>query len=330
MERLEALHAWSAQALADPGVRLDVASADASFRRYFRVTSGARTFIAMDAPPEHEDCRPFVHVARLFRAAGANVPEVLAEDLPRGFLLLTDFGTRTFLDVLDPDRADALYQAAITALVAIQRASRPGELPPYDRAVLEREIGLFPQWYLGRHLSAQLSAQESAELERVFEAVVTCNLAEPRAWVHRDYHSRNLMLTEPCPGILDFQDALFGPISYDLVSLLRDAYVDWPEARELDWVIRYWEHARAAGLPVRPDFADFYRDYEWMGVQRQLKVLGIFARLWHRDGKDRYLADLPRVRGYLRRTAGRYRELAPLARLIDRLEGVADRAGLTF
>jgi N-acetylmuramate 1-kinase len=306
------------------------ATEDASFRRYFRLTHGGGTSIIMDAPPEHENCSAFVHVARLFRRSGANVPEILAQDLERGFLLLTDFGSTTYLDALPAHSADKLYRDALDALVRIQRASRPGDLPEYDRALLAREVELFPHWYIARHLGLTLCARQVKALEQVFAVVLEHNLAEPRVYVHRDYHSRNLMLTEPNPGILDFQDAVYGPLTYDLVSLLKDAYIEWPEERVLDWAVQYWQGARAAGLPVRADFADFYRDFEWMGVQRHLKVLGIFARLWHRDGKARYLADLPLVLRYLERTAARYQELAPLARLLDELHGRERQAEHTF
>lgn len=319
MDRLERLKQWAAQELSTRDIQVTPASEDASFRRYFRVTTKAGSAIAMDAPPAHEDCTIFVRVAQLFRAAGVNVPAILAAQPSEGFLLLTDFGSTTYLDALDADNADVLYREAIDALIRIQRASRPGVLPPYDRAALERELHLFPQWYLERHLGIALDARRRALLEPVFEAVLARNLAEARVFVHRDYHSRNLMVCTPNPGVLDFQDALFGPISYDLVSLFKDAYIVWPEERVLDWLVRYWQQARAAGLPVRADFAAFFDDFEWMGVQRHLKVLGIFARLWHRDGKDRYLAELPTVLSYVRRTAVRYRPLAPLARLLDEL-----------
>ena len=319
----------------DWGVRIEPASADASFRRYFRVTlAGGETRIVMDAPPEREDCRPFLRVAALFRDAGAHVPEVHARNLEQGFLLLSDLGSRTYLDVLDADAAPALYRDANMALIAIQRASRPGILPDYDRALLERELDLFPDWYVARHLGIAPDPRQSAALRGVFETLLANNLAQPRVFVHRDYHSRNLMASGGAypanPGVLDFQDAVHGPITYDPVSLYRDAYVAWEEERELDFVIRYWEAARRAALPVGADFDAFYRDYEWMGAQRQIKVLGIFARLFHRDGKDGYLKDMPRVMGYLRRTSRRYRELAPLARLLDHWENRPVSNGLTF
>ena len=314
---------------------IEPASADASFRRYFRVTlEDGDTRIVMDAPPEHEDCRPFLHVAALFRAAGVHVPEVFAQDLEQGFLLLSDLGNTTYLNVLDAMTAPALYRDANAALVDIQRASRPGVLPAYDRALLERELKLFPDWYVAKHLGLTLDAPQTAQLGNVFETLLANNLAQPQVFVHRDYHSRNLMVVDGAypanPGIIDFQDAVFGPITYDLVSLYRDAYITWEEERELDFVIRYWEMAKKAALPVSPDFDAFYRDYEWMGAQRQIKVLGIFARLYHRDGKDGYLKDMPRVMAYLRRTCTRYNALAPLALLLDQLESRAVETGLTF
>ena len=318
-------------------VALAPASADASFRRYFRAAlPDGSTRIVMDAPPEHEDCRPFLKVAALLHAAGVHVPEVHAEDLAQGFLLLSDLGSTTYLAALEaqPQSAPALYREANRALVALQRASRPDALPEYDRALLARELALFPDWYIARHLGVTLTDAERADLDAVFERLLANNLAQPQVFVHRDYHSRNLMVSgesfPATPGILDFQDAVYGPITYDLVSLYRDAYIDWPEAQELDFVIRYWELARAAGLPVSPDFDAFYRDYEWMGAQRQLKVLGFFARLCHRDGKDGYLKDMPRVIAYLRRTCQRYADLAPLARLLARLENTSAHAAYTF
>lgn len=331
VQRLELIQQWLAGLFPGRPFSLAPASADASFRRYFRATfAGGGTRIVMDAPPQHEDCRPFIHVAELFGVAGAHVPRVIERDLAQGFLLLDDLGSTTYLSVLTPDNATELYGAATAALVKIQLASRPGALPDYDRALLLRELELFPDWYVARHLGVTLTGAQRSELERVFERILAVNLAEPKVFVHRDYHSRNLMLTEPNPGILDFQDAVSGPISYDLVSLFKDAYIEWEEEQTLDWLIRYWEQARRAGLPVAPDFADFHRDYEWMGVQRHVKVLGIFARLKHRDGKDGYLKDMPLVARYLRRVCGRYRSLAPLVRLLDRIEERKAQSGYTF
>jgi aminoglycoside/choline kinase family phosphotransferase len=320
------------QRQAGPAWSIAPASADASFRRYFRVSlPDGETRIVMDAPPELEDCRPFVKVARLFREAGAHVPEVFAEDHAQGFLLLSDLGTTTYLQALDAQTAPRLYGDANAALVAIQRASRAGALPDYDEALLARELSLFPDWYVARHLGVTLDAGQQKTLQDVFARILANNLKQPRVFVHRDYHSRNLMVFRDAnPGVIDFQDAVYGPITYDLVSLYRDAYIRWDEKDELDFVIRYWETARAAGLPVHADFDAFYRDYEWMGAQRQLKVLGIFARLCHRDGKDGYLKDMPTVMSYLRRTCERYADLAPLARLLDQLENRAAASGLTF
>ena len=295
------------------------ASADASFRRYFRVTfaDDRSSAVLMDAPPEKEHCGPFIAIAELFAAAGANVPRLFASDITQGLLLLTDFGSKTYLDALNENSADALYRDAIAALIRIQRSSRAGVLPEYDRALLMRELELFPEWYVGQQLARDITPGQRAVIDQTFNRLLANNLAQPRVFVHRDYHSRNLMVTQPNPGILDFQDAVYGPITYDLVSLLRDAYISWPEERVLDWAIRYWEVARAAHLAVANDFADFYRDFEWMGVQRQIKVVGIFARLCYRDGKTQYLADQPRVLHYLHTTCRRYIDLAPFAKLLD-------------
>ncbi len=321
-QRNEQLQEWVHRQCKGERFSLAPASSDASFRRYFRVSLSApsRTVIVMDAPPDKEDCRPFVHVAGLFAAAGVHVPKVIAQDLEQGFLLLSDLGATTYLQALANTEPDGLYRQAFAALVAIQRASQPGSLPDYDRALLERELRLFPDWYIAKHIGRGLSTEQVHRLDQVFELILANNLAQPRVYVHRDYHSRNLMLSDPNPGILDFQDAVYGPITYDAVSLLKDAYVEWDEERALDWLIRYWEGARRAGLPVAYDFAEFYRDYEWMGAQRHIKVLGIFARLYHRDGKDGYLKDMPLVMRYLRAACARYRELNPLLRLLDELE----------
>jgi len=329
-DRIRALDAWLAAALAGAQFRLETASADASFRRYFRVFLADRTLIAMDAPPEREDSRPFVKVARLLREAGLNAPEILAHDLDQGFLLVSDLGTRSYLAALREGDADRLFGDATTALVRWQSASRPGVLPEYDEALLRRELELFPEWYLGRHLGLALTGAQREALDAVFRRILERNLAEPRVYVHRDYMPRNLMVCEPNPGILDFQDAVHGPITYDVASLFRDAFISWEEDRVLDGTIRYWEKARRAALPVRGDFADFWRDVEWMGLQRHLKVLGIFARLHYRDGKKGYLEDAPRFAGYVRHAVARYGELAPLGRLLDEAQGRAPRAGYTF
>lgn len=331
--RLEQVTAWLAslprQHRVDPAT-LTVASADASFRRYFRVAAGNGTRIVMDAPPGKEDVRPFIHVAALMRAAGLNAPEVIEADEQQGFLLLSDLGRETYLAVLNEANAPQLFFDAIEALVRWQLASRPGELPPYDEALLRRELSLFPDWYVARHLKHELTPTQREVLESTFRRILASNLAQPAVYVHRDYMPRNLMVAAPNPGVLDFQDAVIGPISYDVASLFRDAFISWDEERVIDWAIRYWERARRAGLPVATDFGSFWRDFEWMGLQRHLKVLGIFARINYRDGKPNYLADTPRFVGYVRSVARRYDELAPLARLLDELEGVAQRVGYTF
>ena len=330
MERLQALQDWAARQLGGDALDIAPASADASFRRYFRVTAKGRDYIVMDAPPAHEDCRPFIAVARLFGDAGVHVPQVLAQDLDQGFLLLTDLGSTTYLAALNDGTARELYLASNDALIRIQQASRPDVLPEYDRALLTRELMLFPDWYVAKHLGVAMNDQQRASLDTVFERILANNLAQPRVYVHRDWHSRNLMVSDPNPGILDFQDAVYGPITYDLASIYRDAYVEWDEERQLDWVIRYWEKARAARLPVREDFGDFWRDFEWMGAQRHIKVLGIFARLYHRDGKDGYLKDMPRVMRYLRKVCERYDELKPMLFLLDALQDKQPQAGYTF
>ncbi|PLK50072.1 aminoglycoside phosphotransferase family protein [Uliginosibacterium sp. TH139] len=331
MERLQQIHAWLEKCLPGKRFSLAPASADASFRRYFRATlEDGSTHIVMDAPPSHEDCRPYLKVARLFHDAGVHVPEVFAEDLEQGFLLLSDLGGNTYLSALTPANANELYADALGALAAIQRASRPGVLPEYDHALLLRELMLFPEWYVARHKGVSLSDAEMAELLKVFETIMAVNLAEPQVFVHRDYHCRNLMASSPNPGVLDFQDAVYGPLTYDLASLFKDAYIHWDEEQTLDWLVRYWEIGRQLGLPVRPDFNDFHRDYEFMGAQRHIKVLGIFARLYHRDGKDGYLKDMPLVMLYLKATCRRYRELKPLLRLLERLEPEELQIGYTF
>jgi aminoglycoside/choline kinase family phosphotransferase len=332
LDRAEQLRQWLETTLGSGDLSIAPASDDASFRRYFRIRRGKAqpSLVAMDAPPDRENIRSFVHVAHLFAEAGVHVPEIRAQDLEQGFLLLSDLGSTTYLDALDERSAGPLYGDALDALLRIQLASRPGALPDYDKQLLERELRLFPDWYVARQLERELGAAQRETLEKAFSTLLANNLGQARVFVHRDYHSRNLMVCEPCPGILDFQDAVYGPITYDLVSLLRDAYVAWEEERVIDWAVRYWEKARKARLPIAADFADFYRDFEWMGAQRQLKVLGIFARLFYRDGKDGYLKDQPLVMRYLRRTCERYRELAALARLLDELDAKEKRFGYTF
>ena len=318
--RLAALEHWLASQLDGATYRLAPASEDASFRRYFRAhLADGRTFIVMDAPPPQEDCAPFVRIARLLREAGLHAPEVHAQDLAQGFLLLADLGTKTYLEALVAGDADALMRDATDALVRWQLATRPDVLPPYDEALLQREMALFPDWYVARHLGRTLSSERQSELQRIFALLASSALAQPKVFVHRDYMPRNLMVCEPNPGVLDFQDAVIGPITYDVVSLMRDAFLSWDEERVLDWSARYWEKAKRAQLPVAADFAEFWRAFEWMGLQRHLKVLGIFARINYRDGKPKYLADTPRFIDYSFLVSKRYRELAPLARLLDEL-----------
>jgi len=334
--RLRSLQQWLAALPTDLRLQLDSlrpASADASFRRYFRLDArgvAGGSAIAMDAPPPQEDTRPFLQVAALLHEAGLNAPRVLAQDVRQGFLLLTDLGTTTYLAALNDANADELFDAAAAALVRWQLASRAEALPAYDEALLRRELDLFPDWYLRRHLQFDLTPGSRQMLQTVWQQLIDACLAQPRVFVHRDFMPRNLMVADPAPGILDFQDAVLGPITYDVVSLFRDAFVSWPEQRVLDWTIRYWERARRAGLPVAADFAEFYRAFEWTGLQRHLKVLGIFARINYRDGKPQYLADTPRFVAYARAVARRYRPLAPLARLLDETEGVTAQAGYTF
>ena len=319
--RRQALEAWVADEL-DATPEWQVASADASFRRYFRaqVSRGNETlsYIAMDAPPERENNAAFIEIAALMAEAGLNVPRVLAADHERGFLLLTDLGTRTFLDVLDDDNADALFGAAIGALIDWQQASRPGVLPAYDRATLAAELELFRDWYLARHLKYTPSDAEHADIDRAFAFILDNVCAQSPVYVHRDYMPRNLMISDPLPGVLDFQDARYGPVTYDVASLFRDAFISWPAARIDGWVRHYWDAARERGIPVGDDFSAFQRDLALMGAQRHIKVLGIFARIAHRDGKPRYLADTPRFVAYLRPVVAAYDALAPLAPLLER------------
>jgi N-acetylmuramate 1-kinase len=336
--RVKALRAWLADQPA--AWQIDVmslrpASADASFRRYFRMDApgyAGGTLIAMDAPPDKEDVRPFIAVAGLLAEAGLNAPAIVARDIERGFLLLSDLGTDTYLALLqrEPARADALFADAIGTLVKWQLASRPGVLPPYDDALLRREVQLFPDWYVTRHLRHELTSAEQQVLAQQTQLIVATCLAQPAVYVHRDYMPRNLMVAQPNPGVLDFQDAVYGPITYDIASLMRDAFISWEEEQVLHWAVRYWQAARTASLPVAADFGEFYRAFEWMGLQRHLKVLGIFARINYRDGKPHYLADTPRFLRYVRGVTQRYSALGPLARLFDSLEGVAARIGYTF
>ena len=325
---------WVAQRFPGQDVPIVPASADASFRRYFRLSlPDGTTRILMDAPPEHEDCRPFIKVAALLAKAGLAAPRVLDQDLEQGFLLLTDLGRIGYLEALHADLslADTLIRPVLDTLVRWQLASSAATLPPYDAAMLRRELELFPEWFIGRHLGVTLADNEKLLLERSFKYLINAALNQPKVYVHRDFMPRNLMLVESeqalTPAIIDFQDAVYGPITYDVVSLFRDAFISWDEEQEIDWVVRYWEKARAAGLPVRADFGDFWREYELMGLQRHLKVLGIFCRLKYRDGKDKYIEDLPRFMRYAKKTAGRYLPLKPLLNLLDKLDGQTEQIG---
>jgi len=336
--RLEALAAWMAALNVVDAASARPASSDASFRRYFRVNvlpehraSLGATLIVMDAPPERENVLGFVKLDEMLTHAGVTVPRIVATDYERGFMLMSDLGNTTYLQVLDHDNASAMYADALEALVKFQLTSEPDVLPEYDRAFLQRELTIFTEWYLGHHLQATLTDKQQAELQAVFDAILANVTAQPQVYVHRDFHSRNLMQVDAGnPGVLDFQDALYGPITYDVVSLLRDAYVQWDEELVLDWAIRYWQHARELGLPVNKDIDAFYQDFEYMGLQRHLKILGIFCRLHYRDGKDQYLGDLPTVMDYVRKTAGRYKDLKPLVRLLDLLEDRQPQVGYTF
>jgi N-acetylmuramate 1-kinase len=320
-ERRNRLEQWLATRLNGERFALTPASEDASFRRYFRATlDDGRSFVVMDAPPDKEDSRPFVRIARMLTDAGVNAPVVHAQDLGAGFLLLSDLGTHTYLSELSASTAGALMSDATDALIRWQLASKPGELPPYDEALLRRELNLFPEWYVARHRRKTLNASQQQTLENIFALLVQSALAQPAVYVHRDYMPRNLMVSDPNPGVLDFQDAVIGPITYDVVSLMRDAFISWEEEQVLDWTVRYWEKAKRAKLPVDTDFGEFWRAFEWMGLQRHLKVLGIFARISYRDGKPKYLTDTPRFLAYARPVASRYRELAPLNQLLDEVE----------
>jgi N-acetylmuramate 1-kinase len=318
------------------------ASADASFRRYFRILGKAAqdkqtSYIIMDAPPSHEDCKPFIKVAVLLSTAGLNVPKVLEQDLTQGFLLLKDLGSTTYLNALQSG-ADhrPLYADAITALVTLQVASSidatsATALPAYDAVKLKQEMALFEEWFLIKHHNITLNDRERALLQVAIKLISDACTLQATVWVHRDYHCRNLMVTNiGNPGILDFQDAVHGSYTYDLVSLLRDAYIDWPEEAQIELALSYWKKAQAAGVPVPEDFGELWRDFEWMGLQRHLKVLGIFARLYHRDGKDGYLKDIPLVMQYAQRVAQRYDGLGILVRLFDRIQGVERQVGVTF
>lgn len=332
-ERLAALCRWLEKQ--DAGFGLDLstvtaASADASFRRYFRVQGAQKSFIVMDAPPEKEPIDSFLKVDALMRRAGLNVPEIYASEAAQGFILMSDLGRQTYLDVLDENNAAGLMDAATDALVKWQLLSKPGVLPEYDAAVLRREINLFPEWYVSRHRGYKMTDKQSEIIEAVYEKIIAACLAQPKVFVHRDFMPRNLMISDPMPGVLDFQDALYGPVTYDIASLMRDAFISWGESFVLDVTIRYWDKARKAGIAVAADFGEFWRDVEWMGMQRHLKVLGIFARINYRDGRPKYLEDTPRFLHYVRETANRYHELKPINWLLDQFEEQKTKVGWTY
>lgn len=303
---------------------LTAASSDASFRRYFRWEGDGRSFVVMDAPPPQENCKPFVDIAFLLAKSGINVPKIYAEDLDRGFLLLNDLGNKTYLDVIDGENADALFHDALQALLAFQQLPMVAPLPGYDVALLRRELELFPEWYVKRELGVEFDTTQQQQWQRISELLINSALAQPKVLVHRDYMPRNLMISEPNPGVLDFQDAVYGPVTYDVTCLFKDAFLSWPEERVRGWLESYWQQASALDIPVQADFEDFLRASDLMGVQRHLKVIGIFARICHRDGKPRYLADVPRFFSYIEAVIARRPELAELQALFSSL-----RAGAT-
>ncbi len=311
---------------------LRAASADASFRRYLRIDGTPGSLVIMDAPPDKEDCKPFVQVDQLMQQAGLRVPEVLAWEQTHGFLLLTDLGAQTLLQAMDLTAEPPLaqYLEAVDMLIQWQLASRPEVLPPYDTALLRRELNLFPQWYIAQHRKVTLDDKQSKVLEEAFGRIIESNLSWPSVYVHRDFMPRNLMVSAQGMGVLDFQDAVYGPITYDIASLMRDAFLSWDESFCLDVTIRYWQKARKAGLPVGDDFGAFYQGVEWMGLQRHLKIAGIFARLTLRDGKPQYLEDTPRFIHYIRSTCSRYMALKPLLRLVETIEGIEVPTAFAF
>ncbi|MEI4523107.1 MULTISPECIES: phosphotransferase [unclassified Pseudomonas] len=332
--RLQHLKVWLDEQLAKlfaeqgwgtvPPATLTAASSDASFRRYFRWEGDGRSFVVMDAPPPQENCKPFVDIAFLLAKSGINVPKIYAEDLERGFLLLNDLGNKTYLDVIDGENANALFHDALQALLAFQQLPMVAPLPSYDVALLRRELELFPEWYVKRELGVEFDAAQQQQWQHISELLIDSALAQPKVLVHRDYMPRNLMLSEPNPGVLDFQDAVYGPVTYDVTCLFKDAFLSWPEERVRGWLESYWQQASALDIPVQADFEDFLRASDLMGVQRHLKVIGIFARICHRDGKPRYLADVPRFFSYIEAVIARRPELAELQALFSSL-----RAGAT-
>ncbi len=318
-ERIKQLKAWLASLPGMEGMSLEPASGDASFRRYFRVAVAGNSYVAMDAPPEKEDTSPFIRMADAFESIGLNVPHIHARELQQGYLLLGDLGSVLYLDQLNESNVDRLYGDALGALVTIQACGPREQLPDYDRALLMQEMELFRDWLLGRQIGLKLSATENAMLDQTFAFLADSALQQPRVCVHRDYHSRNLMVTEKHnPGILDFQDAVLGPVTYDLVSLLRDCYISWPRAQVEAWVLGYFELAVQSGVLQKEHEDQFLRWFDLMGVQRHLKASGIFARLNQRDGKPGYLRDIPRTLHYITDLMGVYPELVKLGEMIQK------------
>ena len=315
--RAAARLAWARAALADDGIALERASMDAGFRSYWRTAGhAAKSVIVMDSPPDKEDVRPWLRIRDLLEGGGVRVPRVLARDVDAGFLLLEDLGAQTCLQVVDAGNADVLFDAALDQLLRLQAIAPPADLPGYDEALLARELRLFDEWFLGHHLGLALDCGALETLDGAYRKLIDAALAQPRVLVHRDFMPRNLMPADGGLAVLDFQDAVRGPIAYDVISLFKDAFLSWPEDRVTGWVARYHARAVQAGLPV-PDLARFRRDADWIGVQRHLKVIGIFARLHHRDGKPKYLQDVPRFFAYLGEVLPRYPEFDGLRRLID-------------
>lgn len=313
------LQQWAGQQVGAPEFELYPLAGDAGFRRYYRGSVANRNYVVMDAGQDRASCVPFARIARLLAAGGLQVPEVVACEPEQGWMVLTDLGRETFLDRLqcprtetDQSLVDALYGDAFAALIKLQQIACPTDLPVYDEALLRRELELFPTWYLERHLRLDVGQRLRGQLDELFARLIDRALAQPRVLVHRDYMPRNLMISDPNPGVLDFQDAVCGPVSYDPVCLVKDAFISWPLAQVDRWLSDYWRQGRAAGLPLPEKWDDFRDDCDWMGAQRHLKVIGIFARICHRDGKPHYLQDVPRFVGYLREVAGRQPALEPL------------------
>ncbi|NUS61609.1 MAG: phosphotransferase [Lysobacter sp.] len=309
--------AWARQALGDPALGLARASTDAGFRSYWRTLGAEPSRIVMDSPPDKEDVRPWLRIRAMLESAGVRVPQLIAEDAEHGFLVLEDLGPDTYLHVLHADNADALFDDAVDQLLKLQTVAVPDDFPKYDEALLLRELRLFDEWFLGRHLAVVPDAHDEANLERIHRLLIDAALKQPQVFVHRDFMPRNLMPANDGPAVLDFQDAVRGPIAYDALCLFKDAFVSWPQARIDAWLDRYHARAKDAGLPV-PSLEQFRRDVDWIGVHRHLKVIGIFARLHHRDAKSHYIEDAPRFFAYLDHVLPKYPELAPLAALIER------------